>query len=101
MTETELHIYFEEKRQIFANPEMLIDLSMQVNRICEVTDFDIAWRFAAIFVFELLCFSLDTPQGRELYLRLLTHIAPYCPQLAEKYWKVFDNQENIINRYNI
>jgi hypothetical protein len=101
MTETELYIYFEEKRRIFANPEMLDYLSRKVEELCNLKFFDYFEQFLIVFVFELLCFSLDTSKGRELYLRLLTHIAPYYPQLAERYWKVFDNQENIINRYNI
>jgi len=63
MTETELQIYRENKKQLFTDSKMLSTLAKHVNRLCENTE---------------------------------------CrPELAEKYWKIFDNQENIINRYNL
>ena len=101
MTETELQIYFENRKQIFTDSGMLLTLAKHVNRLCENTEFDLAERLIAVFIFELLCFTLETAQGRQMYLRLLNHAAPFCPDMAEKYWEIFDNQENIINRYNI
>jgi len=101
MTETELQIYFENRKQIFTEPELLSTFEQQVNRLCKNKDFDLGERLVAVFLFELLCFTLETPQGRQLYIQLLNHVAPFRPELAEKYWKIFDNQENIINRYNV
>ena len=101
MTETELQIYWENKKQLFTNPDVLSAFEQQVNRLCEETKFDPADRFVAIFIFEVLCFTLETTQGRQMYLRLLNHAARFYPEVAEKYWKIYDNQENIINRYNL
>jgi len=101
MTEADLHIYWENKKQLFTDSEMLSTLAKHVNRLCENTEFDLGERLVAIFFFEMLCFTLETTQGRQMYLQLLNHIAPFRPDLADKYWKIFDNQENIINRYNI
>ena len=78
MTETELQIYRENKKQLFTDSKMLSTLAKHVNRLCENTEFDLAERLVAVFIFELLCFTLETPQGRQMYLQMLNHVAPFA-----------------------
>jgi len=47
------------------------------------------------------CFTLHTEKGRELYIKLLNHAGKQSTIMADKYWGVYDNQENLINRYDI
>ncbi|MDR1370953.1 MAG: hypothetical protein LBJ72_12650 [Dysgonamonadaceae bacterium] len=92
-------IYWKLKQQYYTRPDILFSLEDEINRLCEVTGFSFEWRVCVHWTFELLCFTLDTPQGRAMYLKLLNHIAPHCPDIAEKYWVVFDRQENMNRRY--
>jgi len=101
MSESELEIYWEHKKQLFTTPKVLSVLAREVNRLCENTKLDFGEQYIAVFIFELLCFTLEIPQGRQMYLRLLNHIAPFRPEIAEKYWRIFDNQENMKKRYNL
>ena len=99
MTETELDIYWENKKEYYTRPDVLVSLEDKINRLCEVTELSIEWGAKVILMFELLCFTLDTPQGRKLYLKLLNHAAPFYPKISERYWAVYDNQENMKRRY--
>ena len=99
MTEAELDIYWEHKKQYYTQPDVLVSLEDKINWLCEITELSLAWQFSVITMFELLCFTLDTPKGREMYIKLLNHVAPHYPKIVEKYWGVFDNQENMKRRY--
>lgn len=101
MTDKELHDYFEEKKSIFERPEALQVLEERVNYLLAIDSFDMATQLVAAWNMELLCFTLHTKKGRDLYVRLLNHLGKHCDYLAKRYWDVFDNQEKLIERYNI
>jgi hypothetical protein len=101
MDDTELKIYMENRTRQFSDPQVLAGLEKLVNEILQVTQFTIMQKFIIVTAFEFLCFTLDTSEGRAMYIKLLNHIAPYFPNMAEKYWAIFDNQENLITRYKI
>ncbi|MDR3340429.1 MAG: hypothetical protein LBT25_10140 [Candidatus Symbiothrix sp.] len=101
MSESELKIYFEERKRQFTQPEVLVNLEKMVNEILQNTEFTFSRRIVIIWTFELLCFTIETKDGRAVYLKLLQHIAPFLPNITEKYWEIFDTQEKMIYRYQL
>jgi hypothetical protein len=101
MTEKELRDYFEEKKSIFERPEALQVLEMRVNYFLSLDHFDPATKMVAAMNMEFLCFALHTDKGRDLYIKLLNHLGKHSDYLAQRYWDIFDNQEKLIERYNI
>jgi hypothetical protein len=101
MSESELKIYFEERKRQFTQPEVLVNLEKMVNEILQTTEFTFSRKVVISWAFEILCFTVETKDGRALYLKLLQHIVPFLPDIAEKYWKIFDTQEKMIYRYQL
>jgi len=99
MTEQELTLYIEEKKAYFTHPELMKVFESNVEEILQMTEFAFTERVLTLWMFEFLCFTIHTVKGKELYLRLLSHIGKYCPDLSAKYWQVYDNQENLKERY--
>lgn len=99
MTDQELDRYMQEEILFFTSEKMMTQHKSHVEFILELTSFGAIDRRFTLQTLESLCFTLETERGRKLYLSVLTHIAKYCPDLAEKYWKIYDNQENLKERY--
>ena len=99
MDDHELKIYLANRQRQFTDPKTFPSLGKLVNEILQVTQFTVIQGLIVITAFEFLCFTIHTAEGRSLYLKLLNHIAPYFPEMAEKYWAIFDRQEKLIERY--
>lgn len=99
MTDEELSIYIEEKKAFFTSAENFPDLEKRVFELLDVSEFTFIEKLFSSWVFEFLCFTLHTPAGRDLYIKLLNHVTLYCPDIAQKYWRIFDDQENMKERY--
>lgn len=99
MTDEELVIYIEDKKAFFTSPDKFSDMEKKVSELLNTTKFTFVERIYSTWMFEFLCFTLHTPAGRELYIKLLDHITLYCPDIAQKYWEIFDDQENMKERY--
>lgn len=99
MTDEELKIYMEDKKKLFTSPKTFPDIETIVNKLLDISTFAFEARVYARWTFEFLCFTIHTPRGRELYLKLLNHVTRYCPDIAQMYWEIFDNQENMKERY--
>ncbi|MDR2914206.1 MAG: hypothetical protein LBV74_05170 [Tannerella sp.] len=101
MTDEELKIYVKDKRKFFTSPETFLDIETKVNELLNVSEFTFEEKIYTRWVFEFLCFTIHTSRGCELYLKLLNHVTRYCPDIALKYWDIFDDQENMKERYRI
>jgi hypothetical protein len=99
MTDNELKIYMKKRQQQFADPEILLAFEGLVNEILKITQFTIVQKMTVFVALEFLCFAIHTDDGRKMYLKLLNHVAPHCPDIAQKYWAIFDRQESMIERY--
>ena len=99
MTDNELKIYMKKRQRQFTDPEVLVAFESLVNEILQITQFTIVQKFTVIIAFEFLCFAIHTDEGRKMYLKLLNHVAPHYPDIAQKYWTIFDSQESMIERY--
>lgn len=99
MTDEELTIYIEEKKELFTGPEAFPYMENKVSELLNTSKFTFFEKVLASWMFELLCFTIHTSEGKALYLKLLNHVTIYCPNIAQKYWEIFDNQENMKERY--
>lgn len=99
MTDENLNTYMEDKKKFFTGREQLLYIKKGVDDLLNTTKFTPLDRLCAVSLFEFLCFTIHTSEGKALYLQLLNHVSRYCPHIAEKYWKIFDNQENLKERY--
>jgi hypothetical protein len=101
MTAQELQDYFEEKKAIFTQPEAMRVLEERVVTLLNKTDYDLYDKTLASWTLELLCFTLHTEKGKNLYIKLLNHAGKQSTIIADRYWDVYDNQESLINRYDM
>lgn len=99
MTEEELILYMEEKRECYASEVSLHNLNHMVAYMVNIEEYGFAERVLACWTLEILCFTIHTVEGREMYLKLLEHLGKHHPPMAKKYWDIYDNQENLIARY--
>lgn len=99
MTDENLNTYMEDKKKFFTGQEQLLYIKKGVDDLLNTSEFTFHDRLCATSLFELLCFTIHTMEGKALYLKLLNHTSLHCPDIAEKYWEIFDNQENLKERY--
>jgi hypothetical protein len=101
MTDEELDDYVKKHQGIFTRPKKFAELEKEVGKILNISDFTFIIRVYTCWLFEFLCFTIHTAAGREMYIDLLSHISRHCPDIAQKYWDIFDNQENLKERYRV
>ncbi len=98
---SKLEQYFAEKKEYYSRPENLKRLEQDVENILQFTEFNFMERVAIRWTFEFILMIIDTPKGKELFIKLLEFIKNDCPDLAEMYWSIYDDQENIIEKHYI
>jgi len=99
MNEEELARYMERKREEYSSPEVMNNLKQMVSYMLNIEVYGFAEKVLAGWTLEILCFTIHTTEGRGMYLALLEHLGKHHSQMAKKYWEIYDNQENIIERY--
>lgn len=99
MNDSELVSYFEMRKKQLTEPDFFTIIEQLTNKILKAEQLTFSHRLLSIISFELLCLTIHTHKGRTMYIELLTRIAPFFPEMAEKYWIIFDNQEDLMERY--
>ncbi len=104
-TQQELDRYMEEKIAYYTTPEALNQFESNVKGFEEIYQknkaFTLAEAAAICLNMEWLCFTIHIPQGSKLFLKLLKLLSFKNANVAQRYWDVYDNKENLKERYNI
>lgn len=101
MTERELDAYMQEKKAYYTSEESMRTLESNVEQLLHAGKLTLSETIIACWTLELLCFTIHTPRGRDLYLQLVKLLSSNNDKMSKKYWEIYDDQENLRKRYNI